>query len=131
MGGNISTLINTQQMVVAKYLYDPFGGILSESGPLADANLYRFSSKEVHPNSGLVYYQARYYDPGLQCWINRDPIGESGGINLYAFAGNSPLGAVGQWGMRIDYNEKAVARGNLEKETAWPPPERSRDTDGN
>jgi len=34
------------------YLYDPYGNILSQSGPLADLNLYRFSSKEFHVASG-------------------------------------------------------------------------------
>jgi hypothetical protein len=32
-----------------------------------------------------------YYDPSLQRWINRDPIGEKGGMNLYQYVGNSPL----------------------------------------
>ncbi|MDB6066116.1 MAG: repeat protein [Pedosphaera sp.] len=88
--GNITAMINAQQFPVARYLYDPFGNILSLSGPLAEANLYRFSSKEYHPNSGLVCYLYRFYDPNLQRWINRDPIGESGGINLYNFVGNNP-----------------------------------------
>jgi RHS repeat-associated protein len=76
--GNVTMLINPSQYTVAKYLYDAFGNILSKSGLLADANLYRFSSKEAHPNSGLVYYLYRYYDPNLQRWPNRDPLGEPG-----------------------------------------------------
>src|ERR1700722_386493 len=76
--GNVTTLINSSQTVVAKYLYDAFGNILSKAGLLADANLYRFSSKESHPNSGLIYYLYRYYDPHLQRWPNRDQIGELG-----------------------------------------------------
>ena len=35
--GNITMLINAQQLPVAKYLYEPFGNTLSASGPLADA----------------------------------------------------------------------------------------------
>jgi RHS repeat-associated protein len=89
--GNITMLINSSQGIAAKYLYDAFGNILSKSGLLADANLYRFSSKEAHLNSGLVYCLYRYYDPNLQRWPNPDPIGERGGINLYGFVGNSPI----------------------------------------
>src|SRR5207248_799340 len=81
--GNITALIYTNQTFAAKYQYDPFGNILSKSGPLADANLYRFSSKEYHPASGLIYYLYRYYEPNLQRWLNRDPIREAGGFNLY------------------------------------------------
>jgi hypothetical protein len=32
-----------------------------------------------------------FYDPTVGRWINRDPIEEAGGINLYGFVGNSPL----------------------------------------
>jgi hypothetical protein len=32
-----------------------------------------------------------FYDPGPQRWINRDPIGELGGQNLYAFAANDAV----------------------------------------
>src|SRR5437867_3302681 len=89
--GNVTALINSQQIIAAKYIYDPFGNTLSKSGPLADANTYRFSSKDYPANSGLYYYGYRFYDPNLQRWLNRDPIGESGGINLYEFNYNSPL----------------------------------------
>ena len=74
-----------------KYLYDPYGNTLSQSGPIPDANLYRFSSKEFHANSGLVYYLYRFYEPNLQRWINRDPIGESAFPNLYTFNANAPI----------------------------------------
>jgi RHS repeat-associated protein len=89
--GNVTMLLNPWQYIVAKYLYDAFGNTLSAAGSLARANLYRFSSKEAHPNSGLVYYLYRYYDPNLQRWPNRDPIEEVGGINLYEFVRNAPL----------------------------------------
>ena len=89
--GNVTALVNGSQALVAKYLYDPFGNILSKSGPLCDANTYRWSSKELHQNSGLVYYGYRLYEPNLQRWLNRDPFEEEGGINLYRFVLNTPL----------------------------------------
>jgi RHS repeat-associated protein len=113
--GNVTCLIYTNQFIAAKYLYDPFGNILSMYGPLAEANLYRFSSKEYHPNSGLVYYLYRFYDPNLQRWINRDPLRESGfellrksgggrgseGLNLYAYIGNNGIGKIDAHGLKI------------------------------
>jgi RHS repeat-associated protein len=89
--GNITMLINNLQSIVAKYLYDPFGNTLSLSGPLANANTYRFSSKEWNDNAGLYYYLYRFYDPNLQRWPNRDPIQERGGLNLYGFADNDSI----------------------------------------
>ncbi len=44
--------------------------------------------------SGVLYYGYRYYDPVTGRWPSRDPIQESGGINLYAMIGNN---AVGRW----------------------------------
>jgi hypothetical protein len=41
----------------------------------------------------LVLHQiaCAYYDPGVQRWINRDPIEEDGGLNLYAFVEENPM----------------------------------------
>jgi RHS repeat-associated protein len=113
--GNVTCLINSNQFVVARYNYDPFGSLIGLSGSLAEANLYRFSSKEFHANSGLVYYLYRYYESSLQRWVNRDPLGDFGnpssltdsdqnlsirmgiavelwqGANLYGYVQNAPL----------------------------------------
>ncbi len=96
--GNITMLIDDFQGIVAKYLYDAFGNTISKSGLLADANVYRFSSKEWHQNSGLAYYLYRYFDPNLQRWPNRDPIGERGGLDLYSFTHNRPINRIDRFG---------------------------------
>jgi RHS repeat-associated protein len=41
--------------------------------------------------SRLYYMRARYYDPQLGRFLSEDPIGVSGGLNLYAYAGNDPV----------------------------------------
>ena len=41
--------------------------------------------------TGLYLLTHRYYDAGAGRFINRDPIGYKGGINLYGFAGNNPV----------------------------------------
>jgi RHS repeat-associated protein len=105
--GNITYLVNASQTLAASYRYDPFGNTISSSGSLAAANVYRFSSKECHVNSGMYYYLYRFYDPNLQRWINRDPSGEDGGLNLYAYVGNilvneiDPLGLT--WGSNWNF----------------------------
>jgi RHS repeat-associated protein len=100
--GNITFLATDKATVAARYLYDPFGNLLAKAGPLADANLYRFSSKELHANSGLYYYGFRFYEPGLQRWASRDPIAERAGINLYGFVDNSPVAQVDLFGLYDD-----------------------------
>jgi RHS repeat-associated protein len=98
--GNITALVNPEQSIVAKYLYDPYGGLLAQSGPLADFNSQRFSSKEHLKDAGLYQFGYRLYDPSLQRWLTRDPLGEVvGGYNLYAFAGNSPTRLLDAFGL--------------------------------
>jgi RHS repeat-associated protein len=92
--GNITMMVDSSQATVATYKYDPYGNSFTASGSLSSANLYRFSSKLWCANAGLYYYGYRFYDPSLQRWLNRDPIQEEGGINLYSFVGNSPTSRV-------------------------------------
>src|SRR5262249_1861026 len=110
--GNVTMLINTQQFAMAKYLYDPFGNTLSVSGPLADANRYRFSSKPIQTVSGMYDYLYRWYVTDLQIWLNRDPIDDPGfallgtlesadgdAPNLYWYNRNDPLNHFDHFGL--------------------------------
>ncbi len=98
--GNITSMIDSSGAVLAKYLYDSYGNLIDKSGVMADVNLYRFSSQEVHIPSGIYYYLFRCYIPNLQRWLNSDPSGEMGGINLHSFVGNSPISFLDLWGLQ-------------------------------
>jgi RHS repeat-associated protein len=87
--GNITTLIDGSQNVVATYAYDPFGTLIQKTGSLNQP--YMFSTKEYDEETGLSYYGYRFYSPTIGRWTTRDPIGEEGGINLYGFVGNDPV----------------------------------------
>ncbi len=100
--GNVVSLSDGTQTVVASYRYDPFGNTMAATGTLAAANTYRFSSKDVNPNFGLYYYGYRWYAPGLQRWVNRDPSGEWQSINLYGFAFNTPASEIDPNGLWIE-----------------------------
>ena len=41
-----------------------------------------------------------FYDPSLQRWINRDPLEEEDGPNLYRFAGNEPMSSYDALGLQ-------------------------------
>jgi RHS repeat-associated protein len=96
--GNVGQLIDWSHdpgdpagAIVAKYEYDPYGNVIAQSGSYGDENPFRFSTKQFDAETGLIYFGGRYYSPGLGRFLNRDPIGELGGANLYAFVGNDPV----------------------------------------
>jgi RHS repeat-associated protein len=90
--------------LVASYEYDAFGREVRAWGtntpatnqppglpanrPWADLLPFHYSSKLRDADSGFNYYGYRFYDPGAGRWLNRDPIGEEGGLNLYGMVGN-------------------------------------------
>ena len=96
---NVMSLIDAAGTKVAEYVYDPFGRLLSSTGELAEINPFRFSSEYHDDETGLVYYNYRYYSPELGRWISRDPIEEEGGVNLYAMVGNNPITHFDQFGL--------------------------------
>ena len=95
---NVMSLIDAAGTKVAEYVYDPFGRLLSSTGELAEINPFRFSSEYHDDETGLVYYNYRYYSPELGRWISRDPIEEEGGVNLYAMVENSPVNKIDLYG---------------------------------
>jgi RHS repeat-associated protein len=99
--GNVGQLIDSVDgSLTAHYEYDPYGNITVKSGSYADANPYRFSSKYFDQETGLLYYGYRFYAAALGRWINRDPLGEEGGINLYGFVGNNPANEIDPLGLK-------------------------------
>jgi RHS repeat-associated protein len=92
--GNVTALAvpNGNDIALAgSYRYDPFGRLIGTPTGLAAINTQRYSSKDWHNPSGFYYFGYRFYDPATQRWLNRDPIGEEGGVNLYGYVGNNPL----------------------------------------
>jgi RHS repeat-associated protein len=122
--GNITYLVDGSQNLAATYRYDAFGNTLSSSGTEASANLYRFSSREIHADSGMYIYLYRFYDPLSERWINRDPLEDhafvkgylnrrpkirrlmpssEGRINLYTFVLNAPTVFEDSFGLTISF----------------------------
>ena len=88
---NVPELSDESGNVVAHYEYSPFGSLTKATGDYAATNPFRFSCEYFDEQTGLVYYNYRYYNPKLGRWISRDPIEEQGGFNLYGMIGNNPL----------------------------------------
>ena len=93
--GNVSELVNGTGTLAGHYEYGPFGQttaqIDSDASGAVGSNPYRFSTKPLDAESGLYYYGYRYYNPVDGRWINRDPLGERGGLNRYVVVGNNAV----------------------------------------
>jgi RHS repeat-associated protein len=60
---------------------------------------FGYDGYRYDPETGLYHTGARYYDPRLGRFLQPDPIGQAGGVNLYAYVGNDPLNAVDPSGL--------------------------------
>jgi RHS repeat-associated protein len=99
-------LVNGSGIVVESYDYDAWGRVLAvragdgtELARSAVGNRYLFQGREYSWDTGLYYFRARWYDPVTGRWLSPDPIGISGGMNQYAFCGNSPVNFVDPLGL--------------------------------
>ncbi|EKM33607.1 RHS repeat-associated core domain protein, partial [Vibrio harveyi] len=77
--------------VVESYQYTPYGQV--EGGSFSEQP-FGYSTKRSDFASGLVYFGYRFYSPYQRRWLNRDPLQEQGGINLYAYVNGDPLGYI-------------------------------------
>ena len=92
--GNVTQVTTNTGSTAASYRYDAFGNTLQATGTYAAQNKYRFSTKPIDveiTTAPLYYYGYRYYDPQTGRWPSRDPIGESGGINIYTYVSNRTI----------------------------------------
>jgi RHS repeat-associated protein len=107
---NVTSLVRVNDGTVsASYEYDPFGNTLKSVGVYAGQNTIKFSCKYTDPETTLIYYGYRYFDPQRGGWISRDPSGESHGIDLYGFLGNNGISALDLTGLDR-YREGASTR---------------------
>ncbi|MBI3772986.1 MAG: type IV secretion protein Rhs [Gammaproteobacteria bacterium] len=85
--GSVVATSSSTGTVAASQRFDAWGNVLSASGAIAQ---YGYTGREPDA-TGLIYYRARYYDPTIGRFTQRDPIGLAGGINRYAYVGNNPV----------------------------------------
>ena len=67
------------------------------------------SGYQAHDEFPYLHVGARYYDPSSGRFLQRDPIGLFGGLNVYGYVGNSP-------GLRVDPSGLTGCRGKTDFE---------------
>jgi RHS repeat-associated protein len=84
---------STTGAVVDAIAYDAWGRVTSESSP--GFLPFGFAGGLRDPDTGLVHFGARDYDPVTGRWISSDPIRFAGGDpNLYRYVGGDPTSGV-------------------------------------
>jgi RHS repeat-associated protein len=97
--GSVIQLVTSSGSVAAQSTYDPYGNLTTVSGTVLPDMGY--AGYFHHSVSGLEFTLNRAYDSAHGRWLNRDPIGEYGGINLYAYVGGNPVSNVDPEGKEL------------------------------
>ena len=85
--GSVTALVDKRGKVVKRYFYSPYGklrgfpgwgermmGMMGKRGRRSTANPLTYTGREYDSSTGLYYYRARYYNPGVGRFISVDPL---------------------------------------------------------
>jgi RHS repeat-associated protein len=97
--GSTLALADGSGVIQTEYTSEPFGKTTVTG--TTDTNPFQYTGRD-NDGTGLHYNRARYYSPGLQRFVNEDPIGLNGGINLYSYVGNNPISFTDPYGLCRD-----------------------------
>ena len=117
--GSVVALSDENGDIVERYEYSAFGQtqILSpsyEPRVTSDySNPYMFTGRRLDDETGLYYYRARYYSPELGRFMQPDPVGYIGGINLYTYCRNNPARFVDPFGL-ISFGQRLFIQSAIE-----------------
>ncbi|MFN4804743.1 MAG: RHS repeat domain-containing protein, partial [Akkermansiaceae bacterium] len=87
--GNIRELTDSNGTLRTRYDYDMLGKRVKLFGTL-DTEV-GYTGHHHHEKSVLVLTWFRAYDAEIGRWLSADPLGNAGGLNLYAYSYNDPI----------------------------------------
>jgi RHS repeat-associated protein len=94
--GSIIATTDASGTATATNSYGPWG----EEG-LAMSGRFGYTGQMRLPELGLMHYKARAYSPRYGRFLQPDPIGTNGGLNVYEYAGSDPVNASDPSGLCI------------------------------
>jgi RHS repeat-associated protein len=93
--GSVRLVVDVSDGTIAQQIdYDEFGNPTFVTGP-PDFQPFGFAGGLYDPDTSLVRFGARDYDPTVGRWTAKDPIGFAGGdANLYGYVLSDPVNLV-------------------------------------
>ena len=108
--GSVRLVVNASTGSVAQRIdYDAFGVVTQDTNP--GFQPFGFAGGLMDPDTGLVRFGVRDYDPRVGRWTSKDPIGfRAGDSNLYAYVVGDPVNAVDPTGLILGTLARPVYR---------------------
>jgi len=109
---NVTAVVDAAGTVVERYSYTPYGEVsflAPDFSPLTSSaigNELLYTGRRLDPETGLQLNRNRFYAAGLGRWVNRDPIGYRGGMNLYGYVSGRPLIGLDSLGLADCYTDQ-------------------------
>ncbi|MGA0601536.1 RHS repeat-associated core domain-containing protein [Caulobacter sp. KR2-114] len=106
--GSVVAQSDNTGTVTQIYAYGPYGEPQDNFG---SGSRFRYTGQIAIPELALYHYKARAYDPASGHFMQTDPVGYDGGINLYAYVGADPLNAADSRGLTAGWSQSGQASG--------------------
>ena len=101
--GSVSVRLNTSGTVLSSHCNEAWGTQVSTGSGYASDPYAGYGGQWGYyrdSETGLHLLGHRYYDVSNGRFLNRDPMGYGGGINMYAYCGNNGIAAIDPEGLQ-------------------------------
>lgn len=86
---SVTDILDATETIQNTYDYDAWGNVLASVENIS--NSFTYTGREIDKESGLYYYRLRTYDALDGRFLQKDPIDDNSGDNLYSYVRNNPV----------------------------------------